>query len=169
MYKSRNVRKRTFRHVHPVKIQIRLCIRAAWSEFSLSSSGIARHANCLYPDNDGTDQTVRMRRMISFLWSTCQNVRFLKLQLIKWMLLCHIKRNNYLCGICLLPRPLYFSRVASGPLLSVIITKTCLFKYTETFATKNRKFSDKKFWYFSYFCSKHRLWVLVRTASTRRF
>ena len=23
------------------------------------------------------------------------------------------------------------------------------------------KFLDKKFWYFSYFCSKHRLWVLV--------
>ena len=49
------------------------------------------------------------------------------------------------------------------------ITKTHLFKYTETFTTKKRKFSDKKFWYFSYFCSKHRLWVLVRTASTRRF
>ena len=26
-----------------------------------------------------------------------------------------------------------------------------------------------KFWYFSYFCSKHRLSVLVRTASPRRF
>ena len=30
---------------------------------------------------------------------------------------------------------------------------------------KNGNFSDKKFWYFSYVCSKHRLWVLVRTAS----
>ena len=30
------------------------------------------------------------------------------------------------------------------------------------------KFSDEKFWYFSYFCSKHWLWV-QRTASTRRF
>ena len=49
------------------------------------------------------------------------------------------------------------------------ITKTCLFKYTETFTTIKRKFSDKKFWNFSYFCSKHRLWVLVRTASPRRF
>ena len=49
------------------------------------------------------------------------------------------------------------------------ITKTCLFKYTENFSTKKLKFSEKKFWYFSYFCSKHRLWVLVRTASTRRF
>ena len=34
---------------------------------------------------------------------------------------------------------------------------------------KNGNFSDKKFWYFSYFCSKHRLSVLVRTASSRRF
>ena len=49
------------------------------------------------------------------------------------------------------------------------IKKTRLFKYIEHFTTKNWKFPDKKFWYFSYFCSKHRLWVLVRTASTRRF
>ena len=50
-----------------------------------------------------------------------------------------------------------------------IITKTCLFKYTENFTIKNWIFQIKNFWYFSYFCSKHRLWVLVRTASTRRF
>ena len=49
------------------------------------------------------------------------------------------------------------------------ITKTCLFKYIENFTSKNWKISDKNFWYFSYFCSKHRLWVLVRTASVRRF
>ena len=30
----------------------------------------------------------------------------------------------------------------------------------------NWNFSDKKLWYFSYFFSKHRLWVLVRTASS---
>ena len=47
-----------------------------------------------------------------------------------------------------------------------IITKTRLFKYTEIFTTKRKwKFSYKKFWYFSYFCSKHRLRVLVRTAT----
>ena len=45
------------------------------------------------------------------------------------------------------------------------ITETCLFKYIENFTTKNGKFSNKKFWFFSYFCSKHRLWVCVRTAS----
>ena len=27
------------------------------------------------------------------------------------------------------------------------------------------KISEKKIWYFSYFCSKHKMWVLVRTAS----
>ena len=36
-----------------------------------------------------------------------------------------------------------------------IITKTRLFKYIENFTSKNWKFSDKKNWYFSYFCSKH--------------
>ena len=41
--------------------------------------------------------------------------------------------------------------------------------YWKLYNQKKRKFSDKKFWYFSYFCSKHRLWVLVRTASVRRF
>ena len=42
-----------------------------------------------------------------------------------------------------------------------IITKTRLFNYIGNFTTKKWKFSDKKFWYFSYFCTKHRLWVLV--------
>ena len=57
-----------------------------------------------------------------------------------------------------------------------IITKTRPFKYIENFTSRNWKISDKKNWYFSYFCSKHRLWVLdrtasplVRTASARRF
>ena len=36
-YMNRNVRKCTLRHVHPVKIQIRLRIRAVWSESSLGA------------------------------------------------------------------------------------------------------------------------------------
>ena len=48
------------------------------------------------------------------------------------------------------------------------ITKTRLFKYIENFTSKNWKFWDKKL-YFSYFCSKHRLWVHVRTTSARWF
>ena len=34
---------------------------------------------------------------------------------------------------------------------------------------KNENFQIKLLIFFSYFCSKHRLWVLVRTASARRF
>ena len=34
---------------------------------------------------------------------------------------------------------------------------------------KTENFHIKKLRYFSYFCSKRRLWVLVRTASERRF
>ena len=51
----------------------------------------------------------------------------------------------------------------------IYITKTCLFKYIENFTIRKGKFSDKKFWFFSFFCSKHRSWVLVRIASTRQF
>ena len=48
--------------------------------------------------------------------------------------------------------------------MMINITKTCLFKYTENFSTKNEKFQIKNFDIFFYFCSKHRLWILVRTA-----
>ena len=41
--------------------------------------------------------------------------------------------------------------------------------YGEFRPTKTEKFQINKLWYISYFCSKHRLWVLVRTASARRF
>ena len=42
------------------------------------------------------------------------------------------------------------------------IRKTRLFKYVENFATKNWKFSDKNSDIFSYLCSKHRLWILLK-------
>ena len=52
------------------------------------------------------------------------------------------------------------------------ITKTRLFKCIKNFITKNENFQMKNsvfffvlFCFFSYFCSKHILWVLVRTAS----
>ena len=40
--------------------------------------------------------------------------------------------------------------------------------YWKFYHQKKKKNQIKKFWYFSYYCSKHRLWVLVRTASPRR-
>ena len=48
-------------------------------------------------------------------------------------------------------------------------TKTRLLKCFENVTFKNWKFSDKKFDIFSYFCSKHRLWVHVRTAEFPQF
>ena len=50
----------------------------------------------------------------------------------------------------------YFLTEHIRKILSVVsITKTRLFKYIENFTSKNWKFSDKKIWYFSYFCSKN--------------
>ena len=72
---------------------------------------------------------------------------------------------------------LLFTTFILGMLVQYI-TKACLFKYTENVTTKKKKKKKKKKWkfsdkkknlVFSYFCSKQRLWVLVRTASTRRF
>ena len=71
---------------------------------------------------------------------------------------------SFLSYFCWLEMICIFSSVSSIP----FIMKMCLFKYIELFTSKNWKFSDKN-WYFSYFCSKHRLWVLVRTASPRLF
>ena len=52
----------------------------------------------------------------------------------------------------------------------LVITKTRLFKYIENFTSRNIKFSDKKKSdIFHISAQKHRLWVLVRTASPRRF
>ena len=43
---------------------------------------------------------------------------------------------------------------------------TCILKISPP---KTGSFQTKEYWYFSNFCSKHKLWVLVRTASPRRF
>ena len=72
-----------------------------------------------------------------------------------------VAQRPFFAGHCVLPK-IVFNNIR-------FITKTRLFKYTENFTTKKWNFSDTKFKYFSYFCSKHRLWVLVRTASSRRF
>ena len=39
-----------------------------------------------------------------------------------------------------------------------LITKTCLFKYTENFTTKKWKLSDKILIFFHIFTQNHRLW-----------
>ena len=49
------------------------------------------------------------------------------------------------------------------------ITKNLPMQYTEIFSAVKIEISSEKFGYFCYFCSKHRLWEHVRTASARRF
>ena len=83
MYMSRNDRKRTFGKVRPAKIQIRLRICAVWSESSLCAFWIAKDAKFLHADNEDSDQTARMRRLIwVFVGRTCQKVPLLALKLI---------------------------------------------------------------------------------------
>ena len=56
--------------------------------------------------------------------------------------------------------------VTPGPLL-ITKTRPCNIQ-KKILVVKMKNFTGKKR-YFSYFCSKHRLWVHVRTASARRF
>ena len=51
---SLNVRKRTFGHVRPAKIQMSLRIRAVWSSCSLVAFWIAKYAEFLRVDNEAT-------------------------------------------------------------------------------------------------------------------
>ena len=78
---SHEVRKCTFGHVRPAKIQISLRIRAVWPESSLGAVGTTKDAKFLYADNEDSDQTARMRRLIwVFVGRTYQKVRFLTLR-----------------------------------------------------------------------------------------
>ena len=63
----------------------------------------------------------------------------------------------------------FFLHVHAKCLPLLAIMKTSLFKYTENFTTKKWQFSDKDSDLFHISAQKHRLWVLVRTASVRQF
>ena len=83
------------------------------------------------------------------------------------------KGTRYYLGLCRIPRKPYLGGWQKLVLIAewsyFRFTKTRLFKYIEIFTSKIRTFLDQKSVNFSYFYSKHRLWVLVRTASPRRF
>ena len=76
---SHNIRKRTFRHVRPVKIQISPHTHAVRSESSLNAFWIGKDVTFLRANNE-TDQIARMRRLI-FVGHACQKVHFLTLRL----------------------------------------------------------------------------------------
>ena len=64
--------------MHQAKIQISLRIRVIWSESSLDAFWIAKDANFLHADNEYSNQTARIRRLIwVFVGRTWQKVRFL--------------------------------------------------------------------------------------------
>ena len=50
--------------VRPAKIQISLRIRAVWSESSLGAFWLAKDGKFLHADNEDSDQTARMSRLI---------------------------------------------------------------------------------------------------------
>ena len=61
---NRNGRKRTFWYVRPTKTQLRLRIRAVWSEPSLSISRKFASLFIQNAPNEDSDQTVQMRSLI---------------------------------------------------------------------------------------------------------
>ena len=61
---SRNIRKRTFGHVRPAKIQISLNILTVCSESSVDVFLDSEGNKVSYADNEDLDQTARMRRLI---------------------------------------------------------------------------------------------------------
>ena len=74
---SRNVRKHTFEHVRPAKIQIRLRIRAVCSESFQCAFWITDDAKFLRSETEDPNQTAWMRRLIwVFIWHTRQKARF---------------------------------------------------------------------------------------------
>ena len=75
--------KRTFGHLRPAKIQIRLRIRAVWSKSSLGAFRETKDAKFLHADNKNSDQRAQMRRLIwVFVGRMCQKMRFSSLRLI---------------------------------------------------------------------------------------
>ena len=78
-------------------------------------------------------------------WSSLHWKRKLNSLLLKWR---QRKQFQYSCSVDLL-----LQKHASTNILKIL-------------QPKKGKSSDKKFWYFSYFCSKHRLCVLVRRVPT---
>ena len=61
-------------------------------------------------------------------------------------------------------------RIMPADIRNRCITQTCPCNIQQFLtAVKMKNFRLFFFWIFSYFCSKHRLWVHVRTASVRRF
>ena len=77
---------------------------------------------------------------------------------------------SFVCRLCTVYNDMFASRLYSGipeHLLYYPLRKHAFSNIKKISPPQTENFKIKKLWYFPYFCSKHRLWVLVRTASTR--
>ena len=92
---------------------------------------------------------------------------FLQIRLLSWSAK-HSNRNHQAGVNC---KGKQAAPIHSHQIPSLLMQALRKHAYSNILKTKKGKFSDKKeIWYFfSYFCSKHRLWVLVWTALARRF
>ena len=71
--------------MRPGKIQISPRIHAVWSEPSLGAVWLSRDTKFVLADNEDSDQTARMRRLIWVsVGRTCPKLRFLTLQFINF-------------------------------------------------------------------------------------
>ena len=181
-------------HVDPTKTHIRLHIYAFWLESSWRNVASLAIPNAPSKDFDQTPKvffyaaaelfldTVSIEAPVCYVWGDIFEIwGFITLYDILWH---HIKTLTLFC----IPVPYQYAFLFSFVFL--LIWGTCEnlqitilpyeksqwnqdCHYENTFIQVYRKTENfqikKKLWYFPNFCSKHRLWVLVRTASARRF
>ena len=160
---------------------------------SLYAQWVAKVPNFLHVKNDDSDQTGWMPRLIwVFAGPTCHLFGFVMHRLIFSILYLwakHLSRNvrkqtfrrvrRTKTQISLCVRAGWSEYLHSGArnfvLLAILnapneaLRKHAYSNTPKILPPKTVRFQIKKIWYFSHFCSKHRLWVLVRTTSARRF
>ena len=99
-------------------------------------------------------------------YSACNEKLFFLHFIMKTDILYEVRFRASKTGLS--PQQFFYWPFQSGPSVAVLLfvrlrfrmwrfichslAKTRLFKYIENFTTKQGKFSDKKLWYFSYFC-----------------
>ena len=120
-------------------------VRILWSNVSSTTRSATRRLNIIWKINGTCDMNMNVH----------------KLQILVWFDL-HPELIHCLCACTRLSYCLKH-------LIFLPLQKLAYSNVWKISPPKNWNYSDKELWYFSYFCSKHRLWVIVRTALVRRF
>ena len=174
------VRKHTFEHFLPAMIQVSLRIRTIWSESSLGAFWVAKDAIFLHADNEDSDQTARsagwfessfhahIRRYVfschvySFQASDYPDLRSLDLKSQSDLIV--FCRKNKLKTMPF--RHAMHVRNSCKQISSYYpyaCTRWCIMG---THSSRKRGVSHNRFHIFP---RKHMSWVLIRSASVRRF